>query len=68
MEVTFRFYTQNMYPLGTIKCDTTSKQFKHLMDAGYGYQVTAQRRTGTNTETYNRLDTPGDFEKLKGIE
>lgn len=66
MIAVFRFYTHNLYPLGKIECDTSSDQFKKLMEAGYGY--TRGNATGSESNTYNRLDTPGDFERLRALE
>ena len=64
MEATFRFYDQQLNPLGTIKCDTSSAQFQALMSSGYSY-TRRNGGTGTNYNTYNRLDSPGHFAQLE---
>ena len=64
MEATFRFYDQQLNPLGTIKCATTSAQFQALMSSGYSY-TRSNGGTGTNYHTYNRLDTAGHFAQLE---
>ena len=67
MEATFRFYDQQLNPLGTIKCDTTSAQFQALMQSGYSY-TRSNGGTGTNYNTYNRLDSAGHFAQLEARE
>ena len=67
MEATFRFYDQQLNPLGTIKCDTTSARFQALMQRGYSY-TRSSGGTGTNYDTYNRLDSAGQFAQLEATE
>ena len=67
MEATFRFYDQQLNPLGTIKCDTTSAQFQALMQRGYSY-TRSGGGTGTNYNPYHRLDSAGHFAQLETTE
>ncbi len=67
MEATFKFYDQQLNPLGTIRCDTTSDQFRALMQSGYSY-TRSGGGTGTNYHTYNRLDSAGHFAQLEAAE
>lgn len=64
MVATFRFYDQQMNPLGTIRCYTTSARFQALMLSGYSY-ARSSGGTGTNYDTYNRLDSAGQFAQLE---